>query len=125
MYIDTSSCVFFTLLGQFWNIPVELEEFTGPIPPNDTLRYYTVSVTPPDGEVRSFVGHLYDVTWDFIPVPMVGLWLNLTILTILLLKETMLNIKFLIFSARNLHMSSLMNLGVTKSISRAGSLILL
>ena len=58
-------------VGQFWNIPVELEEFTGTVPPNDTLSYYTVSVTPPDGDVRSFVGHLYDVTWDFTPVPCV------------------------------------------------------
>ena len=56
-------------IAQFWNIPVELEEFTGATP--DDLTYYTVKVTPPDGDVREFVGHLYDVTWDFTPIPCV------------------------------------------------------
>ena len=46
-----------------------MDEFTGTKP--DNLTYYTVTVTPPDGDVRSFVGHLYDVTWDFTPVPCV------------------------------------------------------
>ena len=57
-------------IAQFWNVPVELDEFTGPTPP-DSLKYYTVKVTPADGDVREFVGHLYDVTWDFTPIPCV------------------------------------------------------
>lgn len=56
--------------AQFWNVPVELAEFTGSTP-DDTLKYYTVKVTPPSGNAREFVGHLYDVTWDFTPIPCV------------------------------------------------------
>ena len=46
-----------------------MDEFTGTT--LDNLTYYTVTVTPPDGDVRSFVGHLYDVTWEFTPPPCV------------------------------------------------------
>lgn len=50
-------------------MPVELGEYTGVAP--DELKYYTVKVSPPGGSVREFVGHLYDVTWDFTPIPCV------------------------------------------------------
>lgn len=54
-------------IAQFWNVPVELQQYNGSVP--DDLNYYVVKVTPADGDVREFVGHLYDVSWDFTPIP--------------------------------------------------------
>jgi len=51
-------------------VPVELSEYTGETP-DDNLSYYSIKVTPADGDEREFVGHLYDVTWDFTPLPCV------------------------------------------------------
>ena len=58
-------------VAQFWNVPVELSEYTGGDEPNDGLKYYTVQVTPSSGNVRRFVGHLYSVSWEFTPIPCV------------------------------------------------------
>ena len=56
------------VVAQFWNIPVELSSFTGPTPNNET-GYYTVKVTPADGDVREFIGSLYPLTWDYTETP--------------------------------------------------------
>ena len=58
----------FMYAAQFWNIPVELSSFTGPTPNNET-GYYTVKVTPADGDVREFIGSLYPLTWDYTEAP--------------------------------------------------------
>ena len=57
----------FIHIAQFWNVPVELSSFTGDTP--DDYEYYTVTVTPADGDTRQFVGFTYDVTWDFTNTP--------------------------------------------------------
>ena len=44
-----------------------MDEFNGTIP-DDGLKYYTVTVSPSSGNVREFVGHLYDVLWEFDPI---------------------------------------------------------
>ena len=51
-------------VAQFWNVPVELSQFTGPTPNNEP-GYYTVKVTPADGDVREFVSSIYPLTWDY------------------------------------------------------------
>ena len=59
-------CLFYE--AQFWNVPVELSQFTGPTP-NDEEGYYIVKVTPADGDVREFIGSLYPLTWDYTRTP--------------------------------------------------------
>jgi len=51
-------------------VPVELDEYTGDVP-SDNLTYYRVKVTTANNDEREFVGHLYDTTWDFTPLPCV------------------------------------------------------
>ncbi|XP_065918054.1 uncharacterized protein [Dysidea avara] len=58
------------LVAQFWNVPVELNEYLGDTP-DDNLTYYRIKVTTANNVEREFVGHLYDVTWDFTPIPCV------------------------------------------------------
>ena len=56
--------------GQFWNVPIFFEpyEYTGTDP--DIARYFrldrlfVISVQPPSGQTRRFVGELYRRTWD-------------------------------------------------------------
>ena len=48
--------------GQFWNIPVEVEPYTG-VPINET-GVFTVTVNHPDSEARSFLGSLFGLTWE-------------------------------------------------------------
>lgn len=43
---------------------MELTAFTGDVP-SDGYDYYNVKVTPANGKVRSFIGFLNDITWDF------------------------------------------------------------
>ena len=58
----------YAYIAQFWNIPVEFSSFTGPTP-NDEPGFYTVTVTPADGDVREFIGSLYPLTWDYTETP--------------------------------------------------------
>lgn len=59
---------FYIYAAQFWNVPVELSQFTGATPNNES-GYYTVTVTPADGDVRRFVGSLHPLTWDYTEAP--------------------------------------------------------
>ena len=61
-------CLHIICVGQFWNVPVELSEFTGPTPNNEP-GYYTVKVTPADGDVRDFIGSWDPLTWDYTRTP--------------------------------------------------------
>jgi len=45
----------------FVYVPVESSQFTGKTPNNEP-GYYTIEVTPADGDVREFVGSLYLLT---------------------------------------------------------------
>ena len=54
-------------IGQFWNVPVGIEQFTG-VDRNDNpvLDRYVINITSPfTGEERSYTGRLYDLTWSF------------------------------------------------------------
>ena len=53
--------------GQFWNIPITVEEYTGAIvyPEFASETFYTVNVKPPSSPMRSFVGYIHDVTWEW------------------------------------------------------------
>lgn len=56
----------FLEIGQFWNIPITVERFTGTYrdgsPPSDAD--YVVSIDHPDAAPRSFVANLEPFTWD-------------------------------------------------------------
>ena len=51
--------------GQFWNVPVTVEEYDGLF--NGALQddIYNITVTRPDAPPRHFTGLKKDVTWDF------------------------------------------------------------
>lgn len=55
-------------IGQFWNIPVTVRNFTGqPRPGVSTRNFYTITVNHPRDPPRTFVGRLYEMTWEFRP----------------------------------------------------------
>ena len=56
-----------THTGQFWNIPVTIEHFSGlDRDDNPAPDRYKVSVTSSlTGENRSYTGRLYELTWSF------------------------------------------------------------
>lgn len=58
--------MYFSLFpGQFWNIPVTVEEYTGNF--NGVARPddYYITIYHPDSAPRSFVGLKTNVTWEF------------------------------------------------------------
>ena len=61
---QTSS--FEMLLGQFWNIPVDVSSFVGELffPEESTEDLYTVTLTTTGMGPRSFTGWLYSLTWE-------------------------------------------------------------
>ena len=52
--------------GQFWNIPVQIAQYRGDFNFNAISRskYYNITVSHPDSDPRSFVGLLYDLSWE-------------------------------------------------------------
>lgn len=59
------------LSGQFWNIPVTVEKYNGPLRPDlessfnrDILYLITITPNTEGGEMRSFLGELHDASWD-------------------------------------------------------------
>ena len=52
--------------GQFWNIPIQVEPYTGLLRNGSAVPdgYYTITVNHPN-EVRSFTGWLYSLTWEY------------------------------------------------------------
>ena len=56
----------FTCPGQFWNIPIQIASYQGDFNfrVNSPSDYYTVTVSHPHSEPRSFVGSLYHISWD-------------------------------------------------------------
>ncbi|CAI8022915.1 hypothetical protein GBAR_LOCUS13422, partial [Geodia barretti] len=52
------------LLGQFWNVPVTVQEFTGLLDNESRTDDYIVTVRYPGTPPRSFVGIKNGVTWE-------------------------------------------------------------
>ena len=50
--------------GQFWNIPINVVQYTQPIDGVVRSDTYTITVNHP-GQRRQFVGFLYPLTWEF------------------------------------------------------------
>ena len=55
----------FLFLGQFWNVPVTAQEFTGLFENEMRNDDYVITVRYPGGTPRRFIGMLSDVTWEF------------------------------------------------------------
>ncbi len=56
--------------GQFWNVPIEITNYTGPIFNDPETARYQITVTHPDfSGTRSFTGLLSDVNWEFQRTP--------------------------------------------------------
>jgi len=53
--------------GQFWNVPVDVSPYEENTP--DNSPYYSVMITPADGEARVFISNPYPRTWDLSKVP--------------------------------------------------------
>ena len=56
----------FTYLGQFWNIPVSIEQYFGPIKggyAGMNVTYHLITVTQATS-TRTFLGELFDIPWD-------------------------------------------------------------
>ena len=55
------------LIGQFWNVPVDVSIYTGPLRAGSSKAYsrYTISVAHPLSPARSFTGIKYNYTWEF------------------------------------------------------------
>ena len=62
--LDMSMQCYFSPLGQFWNVPIEVEEYDGDFRGSARADDYIVTVRYPGSEPRSFVGLLYSVTWE-------------------------------------------------------------
>lgn len=55
----------FFVTGQFWNIPLNVTKYNGPIKDGDpNANYYTIAVAHPRGSHRQFVGRHYDLSWS-------------------------------------------------------------
>ena len=54
--------------GQFWNVPVSIEQYTGPVEETsdvDRDKIYLITVSPhAGGRPRSFLGEWYSIAWD-------------------------------------------------------------
>ena len=66
LYADGLQPTSHGLLGQFWNIPMTVVPYTGLFDgKNDTGLAYTVTISPPGSNTRSFVAHWDDHKWDY------------------------------------------------------------
>ena len=53
-------------LGQFWNVPIQVEPYTGPVQEGvNGDNYYVITTNHPDEPQRSFVGWLWPLTWEY------------------------------------------------------------
>ena len=52
-------------IGQFWNVPIDVEEYDGDFEGSARSNDYVVTVNYPGSPPRSFVGVLSSVTWEF------------------------------------------------------------
>lgn len=54
--------------GQFWNVPVTVKPYTGPVRADapSNAHYYTINFTHPDQPTlpRFITGDLLDITWE-------------------------------------------------------------
>jgi hypothetical protein len=60
------------IMGQFWNVPVEVELYDGEYgsgSAQDVNTYYTVKVTPPDSTPRQFVAEYGSYLWSYTQTP--------------------------------------------------------
>ena len=68
MCIAFMLCLYYTLQlqppGQFWNVPVTVEEFTGEFGDEQRDDDYIITVRYPGAPPRSFVGIESSVTWE-------------------------------------------------------------
>lgn len=56
--------------GQFWNVPINIVNYTGPIIDDIETDRYEVTVTHPDfSGTRRFTALLSDVNWEFQTTP--------------------------------------------------------
>ena len=57
----------FLCTGQFWNIPVDVVQYTGALNEDvgSGVPFYTVNVDHPLSKPRSFTGFLYELSWEF------------------------------------------------------------
>eukprot|EP00731_Ephydatia_muelleri_P017036 Em0010g134a len=55
------------IIGQFWNVPVNVSSYTGPLRNGSSNAYprYTIAVAHPLSPARRFTGILYSYTWEF------------------------------------------------------------
>ncbi|XP_064387566.1 uncharacterized protein LOC135335869 isoform X2 [Halichondria panicea] len=54
------------LLGQFWNVPIQVQPYTGPVQDGvNSDGYYVVTTNHPNEPPRSFVGWLWPLTWEY------------------------------------------------------------
>lgn len=75
MASTVSRCLIFQTLsfvfsGQFWNVPISVSEYTGPVRDDTETNRFEIKVTHPDfsGE-RRFTGILTDSNWEFKKTP--------------------------------------------------------
>ena len=58
-----------TIIGQFWNIPVDIAPYTGNLRDGSpSTGRYVVNITTSGGadtQTRSYTGWFYDLTWEF------------------------------------------------------------
>lgn len=59
--------MFFPFIGQFWNIPVNIERYTGEIKEESLANadLYVVTIQHPLAPRRQFVGLYYTLSWEF------------------------------------------------------------
>ena len=65
---SNSATLIFPFTGQFWNIPVTVEQFTYAGAPNPYFleeELYAITLHPAGATQRTFVAELYDQTWDY------------------------------------------------------------
>lgn len=65
IWYNGSIKVIFLHTGQFWNVPVTVEEHTGFFNGQDREDDYNITVHYPGTEARSFVGLKLELTWEF------------------------------------------------------------
>ncbi len=52
--------------GQFWNVPIQVQPYTGPVQDGvNSDGYYVITTNHPNEPQRSFIGWLWPLTWEY------------------------------------------------------------
>ncbi len=64
-HINHYHCFNYTATGQFWNVPINIERYLGPLKDGSTRdNTYVLTVNYPNTSPRTFVTFLHSPTWD-------------------------------------------------------------